>query len=333
MYSNSIIDHILQMPGNDKCMECSAPEPKWVSFPSSVFLCFKCARIHKKFSNPQNIKSLELADFTKHEINLLSIGGNNRYTSLMNEYSVSLTEPTPEYKYQTIISTYYCKLLEVEVNKLEKVEGADKEYQELLAKRPIHEIGCELNTDNKYDFDNKSENKPNQIVSESNNNSNNQQSSGWGISSFFGLVNSAIHSSARYIGVEEGLNKMENKINENMEYYGVKSFVKNTSEKVSDMAKSTATMIKDVSISTADYIKDKSTELYQSDLIHNTVDKVSSSMTTIKDKSMTLATDAYNSASNYLGLSDNTGNNTEINNVQQEEPQNIADKLRDDKLK
>ena len=152
MYSNPLLEHIVSLSGNEKCLECQTAEPKWVSFPTAIFLCFKCARAHKKFTHPQTIKSLEVADFTNHEINLLKLGGNFRFISLMNEYSVPLSEPNQEHKYQTIISTYYCTLLEAEVNKLENVPGADKKCQDLLAQRPIYEIGGEINIDGKMTF-------------------------------------------------------------------------------------------------------------------------------------------------------------------------------------
>ena len=92
-FSNPLLQHIATSNGNDKCVECGEAFPKWVSFPSAVFICSKCARAHKNFTKPQKILSIEVAQFTEHDIKLLSIGGNNRFLSLMKEYSVSITEP------------------------------------------------------------------------------------------------------------------------------------------------------------------------------------------------------------------------------------------------
>lgn len=336
MYSNSLLEHILTLPGNDKCLECGSAEPKWASFPTAIFLCFKCARTHKKFSHPQTIKSLEVADFTKHEISLLSLGGNFRFTSLMNEYSISLNEPNPEHKYQTIISTYYCTLLEAEVNKLENVPGADKKCQDLLAQRPIYEVGGELNTDGKVVFGVESdsnvnpspisnqENEPAEKAKEENNNEQPQQNSGWGLGGFFSFVGSAIHKTAQYAGVDEGLTNMQNKLNENLEYYGVNKFVKDSSEKVSGMAKSTS-----------NYIYDKGSQLYQNNqLVHNTFDIVSTGASVIKDKSLQLAQGAIDAAQNFVNSNNAPHNNEQPliakNTNEQAEPKNVAEQLKDD---
>ncbi|MCQ2817260.1 MAG: hypothetical protein MJ252_08350 [archaeon] len=363
MFSNSLLEHIVSLPGNDKCLECQAAEPKWVSFPTGTFLCFKCARTHKKFTPPQTVKSLEVADFTKHEMNLLSLGGNFRFISLMNEYSVSLNEPSQEHKYQTIISTYYCALLEAEVNKMENVPGADKRCQDLLAQRPIYEIGGEINIDGKMtfaseDISSNPQNNPleqNNGIQENQGNSDNQninnppqQSSGWGLGGLFGYMNSALHKTAQYMGVDEPLTNMQNKINENMEYYGVNAFVKNTTETVSNAAKNAVS-----------YVKDKGTDLYENNqLIHNTVDGVSSGAKVIKDKGLEIASDAYHVASSYvnpiLGIPENSqgvGANENINNSENNpqggdpnsqgnnnpqpyaDPRPVSEQLKDDQIK
>jgi hypothetical protein len=39
--SNAKLETILSLTGNNKCFECDSPDVDWVSFPSTVFLCFK----------------------------------------------------------------------------------------------------------------------------------------------------------------------------------------------------------------------------------------------------------------------------------------------------
>ncbi len=137
---------------------------------------------------------------------------------------------------------------------------------------------------------------------------------------------------------------MQNKISENMEYYGVNSFVKNTSEKVtdfakttgekvSDIAKTTGEKVTDMAKTTATYIKDKSTDLYENNqYVHNAVDNIGTHYTNIKEKSIQFASDAYTAASSYV----NTNLNPQGAKVEQAEPspdpRSIADQLKDDKI-
>jgi len=35
------------IPGNDKCAECSAPEPEWASLNLGILLCIECSGVHR----------------------------------------------------------------------------------------------------------------------------------------------------------------------------------------------------------------------------------------------------------------------------------------------
>ena len=132
--SNAKIESILTLTGNNKCFECESPEVDWVSFPAAVFICHNCGRRHKEFKFKPTLKSLSVSEFTPHEIKKMNLGGNARYHTLMDEYKISMKEPNIEYKYQTVRSLYYFKLLEIQVKKIENEIGADEEYNKRIAK-------------------------------------------------------------------------------------------------------------------------------------------------------------------------------------------------------
>ena len=139
--SNVKIESILSLSGNNKCFECESPEVDWVSFPAAIFICLNCGRRHKEFKFKPILKSLSVSEFTQHEIKKMNLGGNARYHALLDEYKISTKEPNIEYKYQTMISKYYFKLLETQVNKIENNIGADDEYNKILGERPTYDIG------------------------------------------------------------------------------------------------------------------------------------------------------------------------------------------------
>ena len=91
--SSDKINSLLSLPGNNKCLECDNTTVEWVSFPTAVFLCASCGRQHKNFKKAEIVKSLSIFEFTEKEVSKLSIGGNGRYSSLLKEYNIPLSEP------------------------------------------------------------------------------------------------------------------------------------------------------------------------------------------------------------------------------------------------
>ena len=50
VYSKEVgsVSKILRgIPGNDKCAECSAPEPDWASLNLGILLCIECSGVHR----------------------------------------------------------------------------------------------------------------------------------------------------------------------------------------------------------------------------------------------------------------------------------------------
>lgn len=50
IYSKEVgsVSKILRgIPGNDKCAECSAPEPEWASLNLGILLCIECSGVHR----------------------------------------------------------------------------------------------------------------------------------------------------------------------------------------------------------------------------------------------------------------------------------------------
>ena len=115
--SQDKIQSLLSLPGNNKCLECGDTSVEWVSFPTSIFICSPCGRQHKGFIKKPIVKSLSISEFTEKEISKLSIGGNDRFLSILKEYNIPLSEPNIENKYSTFASAYYNALLEAEIIK------------------------------------------------------------------------------------------------------------------------------------------------------------------------------------------------------------------------
>ena len=110
--ANEELIPIIQIESNTICNDCGKNNPHWCSINNAVLLCPSCARTHKKFNKKiSNIKSLEVDDWSKEEILILKIGGNDRFTQMIKSYNIPLTKDNKEYKYYTKAAQYYRDIL------------------------------------------------------------------------------------------------------------------------------------------------------------------------------------------------------------------------------
>ena len=240
--SNVKIESILSLSGNNKCFECESPEVDWVSFPAAIFICLNCGRRHKEFKFKPILKSLSVSEFTQHEIKKMNLGGNARYHALLDEYKISTKEPNIEYKYQTMISKYYFKLLETQVNKIENNIGADDEYNKILGERPTYDIGRQFSEG----FITK-EGDEIEEVKESNENKGNNDNKDSSLGSWLGYFGDKINSATEYLGINNAIHNVSNKINNSIENFSLKDTIdkavdysKTAGEYVLDTAKKIA---------------------------------------------------------------------------------------------
>ena len=236
------IESILSLSGNNKCFECESPEVDWVSFPAAIFICLNCGHRHKEFKFKPILKSLSVSEFTQHEIKKMNLGGNARYHALLDEYKISMKEPNIEYKYQTMISKYYFKLLETQVNKIENNIGADDEYNKILGERPTYDIGRQFSEG----FITK-EGDEIEEVKESNEIKGNNDNKDSSLGSWLGYFGDKINSATEYLGINNAIHNVSNKINNSIENFSLKDTIdkavdysKTAGEYVLDTAKKIA---------------------------------------------------------------------------------------------
>ncbi len=270
--SSISIENISKFPGNEKCIDCNNQNPGWISFPFSLFICAKCAKNHKqlKFS----VNSLELGDFTEHEINLLNIGGNKNFLDIINEYKIPLEEPL--FKYKTIIAAYYKILLEKKANQIEKKIN-EEELKKIIDLRPSYEEGKKENTEN-LDFLNIKTN--NEINNDNNNKSELSKDVNFAINkigSWMNFLGNKIKDTAEatinYAGLtEEAKNAKEYLIN-NFNKINEKEIVKNTKNKISA-----------VSNKTEEFINEKTTQISETNLVKNIITNVNLGYSNLKEQ-------------------------------------------------
>ena len=117
IYSHPDIQEIVSLDENSKCFDCGTQKPKWSSINNGIFLCLKCAGIHRNLGvNISLIRSLQIDSWDEKQILFLKKGGNEKLKNFLNEYNITSNNSIDE-KYKSKASDYYRKNLRNEVEK------------------------------------------------------------------------------------------------------------------------------------------------------------------------------------------------------------------------
>ena len=285
--SNDKIQSLLSIPGNNKCLECGNTSIEWVSFPTSIFLCQSCSREHKSFSKKETIKSLSISEFTERELSKLSIGGNDRYLSILKEYNISITEPNIENKYLTFATAYYNALLDAEINKNENTQNSEEILDLLISKKPSEELGPKLMGDTADYYK--------ELVESVNNNSNNS-----GFGGFFSFLGNQIYNVAENLGINKVYNDTKNTIDNKLNEYGIKEKV----AKGVDYAKSAG-----------GYLVDKGKELANTNIVQGAVNKVKEGVDFVNNSAINMINNINNIGNENKNASESKENEVQPNNL------------------
>ena len=253
------ISSLLSIPGNNKCLECDNTSIEWVSFPTSIFLCQSCSREHKSFTKKETIKCLSIDEFTENELSKLSIGGNDRFLTILKEYNIDINNPNKENKYLTFAAAYYNALLEAEINKNNKISGAEETLNLLISKKPLIEVGSKLMGDTADYYK--------ELVESANNN----KKSGFG--GFFSFLGNQVYNVAESLGINKVYNDTKNTIDNKLNEYGIKDkMVKGV-----DYAKSAG-----------GYLVDKGKEIANTNIVQGAVNKVKDGVEFVNNSAINL---------------------------------------------
>ncbi|KAL2841279.1 hypothetical protein BJY01DRAFT_217706 [Aspergillus pseudoustus] len=88
-------DLIRSVPGNDRCADCSAMNPGWASWNLGVFLCMRCAALHRKMgTHISKVKSLSMDSWSSEQVDEMKSHGNTIVNKIYNPRNVQPPVPT-----------------------------------------------------------------------------------------------------------------------------------------------------------------------------------------------------------------------------------------------
>ncbi|KJZ76295.1 hypothetical protein HIM_04377 [Hirsutella minnesotensis 3608] len=76
--NEKVLQELVQrVPGNNRCADCHLPNPAWASWSLGVFLCMRCAAIHRKLgTHISKVKSLSMDSWSNEQVDNMRKVGN-----------------------------------------------------------------------------------------------------------------------------------------------------------------------------------------------------------------------------------------------------------------
>ena len=153
-YSNPDIPDILKKEGNSECVDCATPNPKWASMNNGIFLCLKCAGVHRSLGMKISlIRSLQIDTWSEKQLLYLTKGGNDNFKNHLKEFNIDPASASIDIKYRSKAADYYRRFLKNEVDR-----ESDPNYVPTQIVKPELNDAQELLEDKQ---ENKEENKNN----------------------------------------------------------------------------------------------------------------------------------------------------------------------------
>uniref|UniRef100_A0A3B3BU75 ArfGAP with SH3 domain, ankyrin repeat and PH domain 2b n=1 Tax=Oryzias melastigma TaxID=30732 RepID=A0A3B3BU75_ORYME len=102
--TKSIVEEVKKMSGNDRCCDCGAAGPSWLSTNLGILICIECSGIHREIGvHYSRIQSLDLDVLGTSEMLLANNVGNASFNGIMEVDlgARGITKPDPSSDMQT----------------------------------------------------------------------------------------------------------------------------------------------------------------------------------------------------------------------------------------
>ncbi|KZF24767.1 ArfGap-domain-containing protein [Xylona heveae TC161] len=109
-------DLIKNVPGNDRCADCQARNPGWASWSLGIFLCMRCAGLHRKLgTHVSKVKSLSMDTWSIDQVENMKRTGNVTSNRRFNPSNVKPFIPIDVDEVESAMEKYIRQKYELKV--------------------------------------------------------------------------------------------------------------------------------------------------------------------------------------------------------------------------
>lgn len=106
-HERALQDLISNVPGNDRCADCGSSNPGWTSWSLGIFLCMRCASLHRKLgTHISKVKSLSMDSWSAEQVEAMRSVGNTASNKIYNPRNVRPTLPLDPDEIDTAMEKY-----------------------------------------------------------------------------------------------------------------------------------------------------------------------------------------------------------------------------------
>jgi len=294
-YSNPDIPDILKKEGNTECVDCATPNPKWASMNNGIFLCLKCAGVHRSLGMSISlIRSLQIDTWSEKQLLYLTKGGNDNFKKHLKEFNIDPASASIDIKYKSKAADYYRRFLKNEVDR-----ESDPNYVPTQIVKPELNVAQEIL---EVKEENKEENKNNEKNDDKKQNNK-----------FFGFMSS-----------------MFNKVKDSTVEAGKKVGTGFNNLKLGEKFSTAGTAIVGAVQTSGKFIADKTQQVANTEFVQNISNKTKEGFNTVVQRAKTVI---QKKDANEEKAKENEQSRTEVNVKKDENGENIKEEKKEEEIK